>query len=107
MDALQRSADRLIADRVDADVEILDAARVRAEVQSDRFHGGLLYKRSGQMHMGRFAQGLAIAAQRQGAQVHTRTCVQRIERVLLAIHVDTERALNHVDELDAGMVMRP
>ena len=62
MAALERSAERLIADGVDTDVEILDAARVRAEVQSDQFHGGLLYKRSGQMHMGRFAQGLAAAA---------------------------------------------
>ena len=50
------------ADGVDTDVEILDAAQVRADVQSERFHGGLLYKRSGQMHMGRFAQGLAEAA---------------------------------------------
>ncbi|MFT4192422.1 MAG: FAD-binding oxidoreductase [Comamonas sp.] len=81
LEALQGSAERLIADGVDTDVEILDAARVRAEVQSDRFVGGLLYKRSGQMHMGRFAQGLAQAAQHHGAQIHTGTCVQRIERV--------------------------
>jgi glycine/D-amino acid oxidase-like deaminating enzyme len=81
MAALQRSAERLIGDGVDTDVEILDAARVRAEVQSERFHGGLLYKRSGQMHMGRFAQGLAAAAERKGAQIHTGTGVQRIERV--------------------------
>jgi len=81
MAALQRSAERLVADGVDTDVEILDTARVRAEVQSERFHGGLLYKRSGQMHMGRFAQGLAAAAERQGAQIHTATPVQRIERV--------------------------
>ncbi|MGG1953377.1 NAD(P)/FAD-dependent oxidoreductase [Ralstonia solanacearum] len=86
LDALRRSADRLIADGVDTDVEILDAARVRAEVQSERFHGGLLYKRSGQMHMGRFAQGLALAAQRRGAQIHTGTCVQRIERVQGQVH---------------------
>jgi glycine/D-amino acid oxidase-like deaminating enzyme len=38
------------------------------------------------MHMGRFAQGLALAAQRQGAQIHTRTCVQRIERVQGQVH---------------------
>ncbi|APW39953.1 FAD-dependent oxidoreductase [Rhodoferax koreense] len=81
MDALQRSADRLIADGVDTDVEILDAARVNAEVQSERFHGGLLYKRSGQMHMGRFAAGLAGAAERQGAQIHTGASVQRLQRV--------------------------
>ena len=81
MDVLRRSAERLIADGVDTDVEILDAGQVRAEVQSDRFQGGILYKRSGQMHMGQFAHGLALAAQSHGAQIHTGTCVQRIERV--------------------------
>jgi len=81
MAALERSAERLVHDGVDTDVEILDAAQVRSEVQSERFHGGLLYKRSGQMHMGRFAHGLAEAAQRYGAQIHTGTAVNRIERL--------------------------
>ena len=81
LEALSRSAERLVRDGVDSDVEILDAARVRAEVASDRFVGGLLYKRSGQMHMGRFAHGLAQAAERRGAQIHTGTCVQRLERL--------------------------
>lgn len=81
LDALRRAADRLAADGVDGDIEILDADRVRAEVQSERFHGGMLYRRSAQMHMGRFAQGLAAAAERQGAQIHTGTEVQRLERV--------------------------
>jgi glycine/D-amino acid oxidase-like deaminating enzyme len=79
--ALQRSADRLIADGVDTDVEVLDAGRARAEVRSERFHGGLLYKRSGQMHMGRFALGLARAAEQRGARIHTNTCVTRLERI--------------------------
>jgi glycine/D-amino acid oxidase-like deaminating enzyme len=81
MDALQRSVQRLIDDGVDTDVEILSAERVRSEVQSERFHGGMLYKRSGQMHMGRFAHGLAQAAQRHGAQIHTSAEVLRIERL--------------------------
>ena len=81
LDVLARSAERLVRDGVDSDVEILDAQRVRAEVESDRFHGGLLYKRSGQMHMGRFAHGLAQAAERRGAQIRTGTCVQRLERL--------------------------
>ncbi|HSW04668.1 NAD(P)/FAD-dependent oxidoreductase [Aquabacterium sp.] len=81
LDALRRSAERLQADGVDTDTEILDAAQVRAEVQSERFHGGLLYKRSGQMHMGKFAVGLAAAAERSGALIHTGTCVQRLERL--------------------------
>ncbi|HEY8906444.1 MAG TPA: FAD-binding oxidoreductase [Rhodoferax sp.] len=86
MQALRRSADRLVADGVDTDVEVLDAAQVRAEVQSERFAGGLLYKRSAQMHMGRFANGLAQAALRNGAQIHTSTTVQRIERVQGQVH---------------------
>jgi glycine/D-amino acid oxidase-like deaminating enzyme len=81
LDALRRSAERLHADGVDTDTEVLDAGRVRAEVQSERFHGGLLYKRSGQMHMGRFAGGLAAAAERNGAQIHTGTCVQSVTRI--------------------------
>ena len=81
LEALSRSAERLVADGVDTDVQILHAPRVRAEVASDRFVGGLLYKRSGQMHMGRFAHGLAQAAERSGAQIHTGTCVQRLERL--------------------------
>jgi glycine/D-amino acid oxidase-like deaminating enzyme len=81
MDALRRAAERLAQDGVDGDIEILDAARVRAEVQSERFHGGMLYRRSAQMHMGRFAQGLAAAAERQGAQIHLGTEVQRLERI--------------------------
>ena len=79
--ALTRSAELLVRDGVDRDVEILDAQRVRDEVRSERFHGGLLYKRSGQMHMGRFAHGVATAAERRGAQIHTDTCVQRLERL--------------------------
>jgi glycine/D-amino acid oxidase-like deaminating enzyme len=81
VEALARSAERLVRDGVDSDVEILHAPRVRAEVQSDRFVGGLLYKRSGQMHMGRFASGLAQAAERRGANIQLDTCVQRLERM--------------------------
>jgi glycine/D-amino acid oxidase-like deaminating enzyme len=93
LDALRRSAELLMRDGVDTDVEVLDAARVQAEVASPRFHGGLLYKRSGQMHMGRFAQGLALAAERRGAQIHTGCCVQRLERlgVGLAHRLHTDR----------------
>jgi glycine/D-amino acid oxidase-like deaminating enzyme len=81
LQALERSAELLVRDGVDTDVELFDAPRVRAEVASSRFHGGLLYKRSGQMHMGRFAYGLAAAAERRGAHVHTNTCVLRLERI--------------------------
>ncbi|WP_010460164.1 NAD(P)/FAD-dependent oxidoreductase [Acidovorax radicis] len=100
MDALHRSAERLVADGVDTDVQVLDAARVQAEVQSERFMGGLLYKRSAQMHMGRFAQGLAQAAQRHGAQVHTDTRVNRVERVQGQVHrLHTDRGVVRANQV--------
>lgn len=86
LEALTRSADRLVADGVDTDVQILHAPRVRLEVASERFVGGLLYKRSAQMHMGRFASGLAQAAERCGAAIHTGTCVQRLQRLKGEVH---------------------
>jgi glycine/D-amino acid oxidase-like deaminating enzyme len=101
LDALARSAERLIRDGVDDDVEVLDAARVKAEVASDSFVGGLLYKRSGQMHMGRFAFGLAQAAERRGAQIRTGTCVQRLERLGggYAHRVHTDRGTMRADQV--------
>ena len=79
-DALARSAERLVADGVDTDVELLDGARVRSEeICSGHFVGGLVYKRSAQMHMGRFANGLAEAVERKGGQILLSAEVERIE----------------------------
>lgn len=80
LEALTRSVELLHRDGVDTDTEILSPAAVNAEVQSQQFHGGLLYKRSAQMHMGRFAHGLASAGQRRGAQIFINTCVDKLER---------------------------
>lgn len=78
-EALARACERM-AREVDPDVELLDARRVRDEVASERFVGGLLQKKSAQMHMGRFAAGLAAAAERRGAQIHLNTPVQSLQR---------------------------
>jgi glycine/D-amino acid oxidase-like deaminating enzyme len=101
LDTLSRSAERLVRDGVDSDVEILDASSVRAEVNSDRFAGGLLFKRSAQMHMGRFAGGLAQAAEQRGAQIRTGTCVQRLERLGRgqAHRVHTSRGSLHAQQV--------
>lgn len=100
VDALHRSAERLVADGVDTDVQVLDAEQVQAEVQSERFVGGLLYKRSAQMHMGRFAQGLAQSALRHGAQIHTGTRVNRVERVQGQVHrLHTERGVVRANQV--------
>jgi glycine/D-amino acid oxidase-like deaminating enzyme len=78
-DQLARSFDRLRRE-ADPDVELLPARAVRDEVGSDRFAGGLLYRKSAQMHMGRFGRGLAEAAARRGALLHDTNPVERVER---------------------------
>jgi glycine/D-amino acid oxidase-like deaminating enzyme len=100
-DKLARSVDRLRRE-VDTDVELFDAHRVRQEIQSEQFHGGMLQKRSAQMHMGRFAAGLAQAAQRQGAYIHSHTPALRLERVgrTYAHRVHTPRGI-----VQAGQVL--
>lgn len=80
-DSLARSAERLRADGVDTDIELLDRTRVcEEEIASDRFAGGLVYKRSAQMHMGRFANSLAAAVERRGGRIFLQSTVERIER---------------------------
>ncbi|HBK47425.1 MAG TPA: FAD-dependent oxidoreductase [Xanthomonadaceae bacterium] len=78
-DELARAAERLRRDGVDAELDVLDAAQAREEVRSERFSGGLVYRKSAQMHMGRFANGLAQAAERAGARIHLDTPVRRLQ----------------------------
>ncbi|ADG18515.1 NAD(P)/FAD-dependent oxidoreductase [Paraburkholderia atlantica] len=79
LDRLEKTAE-LIRREVDADVELIGGDRIRSEVGSGNFYGGLLQKRGGQMHMGKFAVGLANAAVRSGARLFDNAEVTRIEK---------------------------
>ncbi|WP_027802616.1 NAD(P)/FAD-dependent oxidoreductase [Paraburkholderia dilworthii] len=74
---LEKTAD-LIRRAVDTDIELFDGERIRSEVQSDGFHGGLLQRHGGQMHMGKFTVGLAEAAVRRGAKLYENAAVTSI-----------------------------
>jgi glycine/D-amino acid oxidase-like deaminating enzyme len=74
---LEKTAE-LIRRTVDTNIELIGAERIRSEVQSDRFHGGLLQRHGGQMHMGKFAAGLAEAAVRRGAKLYENAAVTSI-----------------------------
>ncbi|AVS70790.1 FAD-dependent oxidoreductase [Paracidovorax avenae] len=63
-------AQALLAASVDPDTAIVSRADLAAEVGSDSFHGGLLYRKGAGMHVGRFVRGLAEAAARRGAEMH-------------------------------------
>ncbi len=66
---------------VDSEVELVGADEIRREVNSTAFHGGLIQKRGGQMHMGKFGIGLAQAAARSGAEIFEHTPVISLTRV--------------------------
>ena len=52
---------------------VVEVADLAGEVGSDRFHGGLIYRKSAGMHVGRFVRGLAEAAARRGVEMHDHT----------------------------------
>ncbi len=67
-DKLQRTYEAL-SPRADPDTHLVPASAIRGEVGSDAFYGGLVYAKSGGMHVGKFARGLARAAAGHGAAV--------------------------------------
>lgn len=66
---------------IDTGMELVDRARLPAEIDSGVFHGGLLQKKSAQMHVGRFGIGLAEAAARRGARVYESATVTKLDRL--------------------------
>jgi glycine/D-amino acid oxidase-like deaminating enzyme len=79
LEHLEKTAE-LIRREVDPDIELIGRDRIRSEVGSDSFYGGLLQKHGGQMHMGKFAVGLANAAVRNGARLFENASVTSIEK---------------------------
>ncbi|WP_019997190.1 NAD(P)/FAD-dependent oxidoreductase [Aureimonas ureilytica] len=76
-----RSNFELVHAEVDPDTAFLSREDLRAEIGSDAFHGAMLSKKSGMMHMGRFVVGLAEAAVRHGAAIYENAVVseRRVE----------------------------
>ena len=79
-DKLARTYDVLYRE-VDQDIELIEPARVRSEVGSDGFYGGLLQRNGAQMHMGKFGVGLAQSAARHGARIFPNAAVTQIKRM--------------------------
>lgn len=95
-----RAAQALLARDVDADTEIIAPGDLGNEVGTGRYAGGLLYRRSANLHMGRFGVGLAEAANRAGARIHTHTPVTAITREAGGFRLDTPKG-----KLRAGEVL--
>ncbi|MET3228064.1 UNVERIFIED_ORG: glycine/D-amino acid oxidase-like deaminating enzyme [Burkholderia sp. 1263] len=81
----------LIRREVDTNIELLDRERIRDEVQSESFYGGLLQRHGGQMHMGKFTVGLADAAVRHGAKLYEHAAVSAIVKDGAGYRITTAR----------------
>ncbi|MGF6723485.1 glycine/D-amino acid oxidase-like deaminating enzyme [Paraburkholderia sp. GAS41] len=66
---------------VDQNIELIPRERLRDEVGSDGFYGGLLQRNGAQMHMGKFGVGLAQAAVRHGARIFEQAPVTQMKRL--------------------------
>ena len=71
----------LLRREADTETDLVPRERIREEIGSDSFHGGLLYRKSAQMHMGRFGLGLADAAKRHGARIFENAPVTALKRL--------------------------
>lgn len=79
-DKLARSFEVLNRD-CDPETELVPRERIRQEIGSDAFFGGLLYRKSAMMHMGRFGAGIAAAASRAGARIFEEAPVTGLQRL--------------------------
>ncbi|WFF41525.1 FAD-binding oxidoreductase [Salinicola endophyticus] len=95
---LARSAEAIARD-VAPEVELIPRDMIRHEVDSPLFHGGLLQKNGGQMHMGRFGIGLAEAAVAHGAQLFEHTPMRGVARQAGGYRVTTPAGTLQADNV--------
>jgi glycine/D-amino acid oxidase-like deaminating enzyme len=90
-DKLARSQE-LLAREVDPDTHIVPKAALSTELGSDAYYGGLVFRKSAGMHMGKFVQGLASAAARKGVRIHENTPLTGLRRIAGGHEVETPGA---------------
>ncbi len=81
------------------EAEMIPAARVREEIGSDRFHGGVYYHNDGGLHPAKYHDGLLKAVRAAGAQVVAATRVTDLQRSSGGFQVSTS-----CGKVDAGQV---
>lgn len=97
-DQMARELERLI-DATGIEAEAIPRQRMREEIGSDRFHGGIRYLADAGLHPGKFYDGLLRVARAAGATVTADTAVRHIDRRGGSFRVTTSRGV-----VDAGQV---
>lgn len=73
------------------EAEMIPAARVREEIGTDRFYGGVYYHNDGGLHPAKYHDGLLKAVRAAGAQVAAATRVTDLQRSADGYRVSTAR----------------
>jgi glycine/D-amino acid oxidase-like deaminating enzyme len=79
-DTLARNQE-LLSESADPETRLIARADLGSEVGTDRYHGGLLFPKSANLHVGRFVRGLATAAARRGANIYEHAPVTALRKV--------------------------
>jgi glycine/D-amino acid oxidase-like deaminating enzyme len=97
-DDLRRTQEVLARD-FDHPTRLVSKAELRTELGTDFYHGALVDERSGGLHPARFMNGLALAAERAGADLHEHTPAAQIERAGGGFRVQTGRGTIQADQV--------
>jgi glycine/D-amino acid oxidase-like deaminating enzyme len=80
-------------------VYVVSRQEQQEEIGSDLYHGALVDEVSGGLNPAQYVAGLACAAEKAGATLHTEARVQRLERSGSRFLVQTERGALHADSV--------
>ena len=90
LDALKKEQETLRA-VAGYEVQVLSKDEIANEIGTTAYHGLLVNTRSGSVQPAKFVQGMALAAERAGADIHEGTRVTAIDRVADSAHRDGVR----------------
>ncbi|MEM7076695.1 MAG: FAD-binding oxidoreductase [Pseudomonadota bacterium] len=76
----QHDLAREIRSRTKVQVELRDRAGLRQDIETERYHGALVFPEHGAVHPAKYHRGLLRAAERHGVQVVSHAPVQALDR---------------------------
>lgn len=86
-----QEAHELLEREYDYNTRLVTRENLRDELDTNFYHGGLVDENSAGLHPAKYVRGLALAAQRAGADLHDATCVEAIEKTANGFLVKTSR----------------
>lgn len=92
----------LLNEHTDARAHMLPRERIREEMASDFYFGGMVVERSGKLHPAKYYGGLLAAAERAGAVLVSETPVTGLVREAAGWRVQTPRGEIRAEKLFAG-----